>query len=98
MRGLGRILYVPSRAVVLILHEPDVKGEIAIDWVAFKCTPSTLLLETQAFLTSQTHTQQHGGRKRETHAQLYRPYVLTILCVMEILKPHLVLRSQRNCF
>ncbi len=33
-----------------------------------------------------------------THIQLYRPYVLSILSIMEILQPHFVCRSPRNCF
>lgn len=43
---------------------------------------------------SQLHSQTHT----DTHIQLYRPYVLSILSVMEMLKPTFVSRSPRNCF
>lgn len=71
MRSSGCVLRAPSRAVLLILHQPDVKGEIAIDWLAFKWTPSAYQWKLGLLsLNKHTHTetQRAGKRERDAHA------------------------------
>lgn len=54
LKSMRCVLWAPSRAAVLILRERDVKGETAIDWLAFKWTPSACCSQNPA-----------GGKERE---------------------------------
>lgn len=63
MRSSCCTLCAPSRAAVWVLHEPDVKGEIAIDWPAFKWAPSAYYKKPRAL--AHTEKQRAGQRVSE---------------------------------